>query len=630
MRPRLPDGAKSHTDVNKKGRNMVTHREEENIVADRPEKVGVFCHLREDLLASIVVFLVALPLCIGIAVAVGVSPARALITGIVGGLIVGMFSGAPLQVSGPAAGLFVLVADLLNTAKAKYLAGHGNLDELSETARAALEAEAGQYALLALGFAGLIAGAMQLAAGWLRMGQWFRAVSPAVIKGMLAGIGVLILASQMHVMLDHKPFWGSAPAHGGLQYLATIPDAVFKTLSFGGDQLHHWAAALGLATIAVIIFWPKYAPKRARIIPGALVAVVTASLLAWLLEARVEKIVVPANFLSEISLPNWQSFGMLFDSSIVLAGVVIGIVASAETLLCAAAVDQMHTGPRTNYDRELMAQGVGNTICGLLGALPMTGVIVRSSANVQAGAKSRLSSILHGAWLLLFVAIVPSVLSYIPKASLGAMLVYTGWKLIDMKAVRELWRVHRIELGIYAVTMLVIVVEDLLMGVITGVALSAVRLLYIFTYLETNLVVTTDLRQARVRLSGAATFVRLPKLAAQLERVPAGAELHVDMRGLNYIDHACLDLLMSWAKRHEVEGGRLVIDWDSLHARFAADPQTTASTTSQSMSAVEPAGSATSNGRAPHAKHLAIASHPRNGDHTNHREPVHSTSNEAR
>lgn len=570
---------------------------------------GIFGHMREDFLASIVVFLVALPLCIGIAVAVGVSPARALITGIVGGILVGVVAGSPLQVSGPAAGLFVIVADLLNTARAKYLASQGSLEGLDEAAMAALQAEASEYALLALGMAAMIGGGMQIAAGWLHMGQWFRAVSPAVIKGMLAGIGVLILASQLHVMLDHKPVWGAAPAHGGFQYLATIPDAVWKTLSLGGEQSHHWAAVLGTITIAVIVFWPKFAPARLRLVPAALVAVLAASLLANVLPMRVEKIVVPSNFLAEISLPNWQSFGMLFDSSIVLAGVVIGIVASAETLLCAAAVDQMQSGTRTDYDRELLAQGVGNTICGFLGALPMTGVIVRSSANVQAGARTRLSTILHGGWLLLFVAVVPGVLSYIPKASLGAMLVYTGWKLIDMKAVRELWRVHRIELGIYAVTMLVIVVQDLLLGVITGVALSAVRLLYVFTRLETDLAVTTDLAQARIRLTGAATFIRLPKLAAELERVPPGAELHVDMRGLHYIDHACLDLLMSWAKRHEALGGNLVINWNSLEARFTAESQLMP----QPFPAPENSRPAESNGGSRHAEHSRSGPHHRNG-----------------
>jgi MFS superfamily sulfate permease-like transporter len=533
----------------------------------------MFRHLRSDLTASIVVFLVALPLCIGIAVAVGVNPARALISGIIGGIVVGLIAGSPLQVSGPAAGLFVIVADLLNTARLNYLARHGSVDELGEAAKAALESQAAEYALLALGVAVIIGGALQIAAGWFHMGQWFRAVSPAVIRGMLAGIGILIVASQVHVMLDHKPLWGSEPAHGGLQYLATIPHAIQETLSRNGNHSHHWAAALGLITISVIVLWQKFAPSRVQLIPGALVAVGIATGLTTVLNLQVERIVVPANFLAETSLPNSQSFFMLFDSTILLAGLVIAIVASAETLLCATAVDQMHDGPRTNYDRELIAQGVGNTICGIVGALPMTGVIVRSSANVHAGAKTRLSTILHGSWLLVFVVIVPTVLTYIPKASLGAMLVYTGWKLIDMKAMRELWRVSRIELGIYAVTMVVIVAEDLLIGVLTGVVLSAARLLYVFTHLNTDLIVTTDLRQARIRLNGAATFVRLPKLAAKLDEIPRGAELHVDIRALAYIDHACLELFVNWAKRYEAEGGHLVIDWDELQAKAATEAE---------------------------------------------------------
>ncbi len=168
---------------------------------------------------------------------------------------------------------------------------------------------------------------------------------------------------------------------------------------------------------------------------------------------------------------------------------------------------------------------------------------------------------------------------------------------------------HRIELGIYAVTMLVIVVQDLLLGVITGVALSAVRLLYVFTRLETDLAMTTDLAQARIRLTGAATFIRLPKLAAELERVPPGAELHVDMRGLHYIDHACLDLLMSWAKRHEAQGGRLVINWNSLQARFTAEPQLMP----QTLPEAEASRPVDRNGSSLHGEHPRPEPHHRNG-----------------
>jgi MFS superfamily sulfate permease-like transporter len=236
-------------------------------------------------------------------------------------------------------------------------------------------------------------------------------------------------------------------------------------------------------------------------------------------------------------------------------------------------VNQLAPGSRTNYDRELAAQGVGNMVCGLLGALPMTGVIVRSSANVHAGAKTRLSAILHGVWLLVFVVALSQVLQLIPTASLAAVLVYTGYKLINIKEIKKLRQAGWGEVVIYAATLGTIVVEDLLTGVLVGIALAAGKLLYTFSRL--NVRVSEDARHGRqtMQLSGAATFVGLPKLAAALEQVPTSAELHVELDRLTYIDHACLELLTSWARQHEATGGRLVIDWDSLHASFRQDSQ---------------------------------------------------------
>jgi MFS superfamily sulfate permease-like transporter len=231
----------------------------------------------------------------------------------------------------------------------------------------------------------------------------------------------------------------------------------------------------------------------------------------------------------------------------------------------------MHNGPRAQYDRELMAQGVGNIVCGGLGALPMTGVIVRSSANVLAGGKTRLSTVMHGCWLLLFVVGLPQMMSYIPRSCLGAILVYTGIKLVNVKAIKELWSYGKSEVAIYAVTLAVIVAADLLTGVLVGIALAAAKLLYGVSHLHTDLQITHGGKQAVLKLRGSATFLRLPKLADELQRVPQGTSLHVDFEHLDYIDHACIDLLMSWAKQHESVGGRLTIDWDSLHARFRSE-----------------------------------------------------------
>jgi MFS superfamily sulfate permease-like transporter len=250
---------------------------------------------------------------------------------------------------------------------------------------------------------------------------------------------------------------------------------------------------------------------------------------------------------------------------------VIAVVASAETLLCATAVDKMRPGLQTDYDRELAAQGVGNMVCGFLGALPMTGVIVRSGANVEAGAQTRLSVILHGVWLLVFVAFLAFLVRMIPTAGLAAILVYTGFKLINVRAIRDLRKYGWGEVGISVATIVMIVVTDLLTGVVTGIGLSAAKLLYTFSHLKTELDIDSVARRATLSLAGSATFIRLPQMAARLDQVPDDVELHVDFEHLSYIDHACLDLLMSWAKGHEASGGRLVLDWESLHANLHRD-----------------------------------------------------------
>lgn len=526
---------------------------------------GMFRFFTNDLLASVVVFLVALPLCIGIAVAVGVNPARALITGIIGGLVVGFVAGSPLQVSGPAAGLFVIVADIILTNRDKYLA------QLGADAVGAEDA-AVTYAMAALGCAVVLAGIMQLIAGKMKLGRWFRAVSPAVIKGMLSGIGALILISQFHVMLDHTAMWGDKPARGGLQYLATIPAAISACFSEATSN-HHLAALIGIVTIGTILAWSKFAPRKISFIPGALVGIVVATLVSIFAGFEVIQLSVPDNMFSEVSFPAVSWFGLITDPSIWISAFVIALVASAATLLTAAAVDDMarDIGVKTDYDRELVSQGVGNLLCGLVGALPMTGVIVRSSANVQAGARTRKSTIMHGAWLLLFVCLLPQLLTYIPKSALGALLVYTGFKLLNPAQLKGLLKVGKSEAAIYLTTLTIIVSVDLLIGVMVGVGLSAAKLLHRFSHLEVDLIADEEKHRYELKLRGAATFLRLPILAEYLDQLPGDAELHVCLEKVDYIDHACFELLMNWADSHVEEGGSLVMDWDRLHGAFMSE-----------------------------------------------------------
>jgi MFS superfamily sulfate permease-like transporter len=499
---------------------------------------GFRATIGNDALASIVVFLVALPLCMGVSIASGVPPTAGLITGIVGGLVVGFLAGSPLQVSGPAAGLTVLVWQLVQ-----------------------------HHGLAMLGVIVLLAGLIQLLAGILKLGQWFRAVSPAVIHGMLAGIGVLIFASQFHVMLDTKPI-GS-----GIENFVGIPTALIDTISASSTSLQ--ALYIGLLTIALIVLWNMFAPKKLKVLPGPLVAVVMAVIVAAAMHLKIKYIPDLLsnpddinNIWTVIQYPTLDNLKHAFEPAILTAAVSVAFIASAETLLSASAVDQLHQGPRTKYDKELAAQGLGNIICGMLGVLPMTGVIVRSTANVEAGGKTRAATILHGAWLLLFAAVLPFTLSYIPVSSLAAVLVFTGYKLAYPKAVPGLLKFGKSEVAIYLITILMIVATNLLEGVLIGLGLSILKLLQAFSHLEIRWDENIVENRVVLHLKGAATLIRLPKLAAALEEIRPGAEVHIHFEHLDYIDHACLDLLTNWEKQHEITGGSLEIEWEELSTKF--------------------------------------------------------------
>jgi MFS superfamily sulfate permease-like transporter len=492
---------------------------------------GIKSWLAKDAMASVVVFLVALPLCMGVSIASGVPPTSGLITGIVGGLVVGFLAGSPFQVSGPAAGLTVLIWQLVQ-----------------------------QHGLPMMGVIVLLAGLLQIAAGLLKLGQWFRAVSPAVIHGMLAGIGLLILTGQFHVMLDGRPL-----GHG-IDNLVAIPDALIKTISDGGSPLH--ALGIGVMSIAVMALWGAYAPKKMRMLPAPLIAVIIAVIVASALKLNIKFVSVPDNIWSVIQFPTLDGLKHVFETPILIAAASVAFIASAETLLCASAVDQMHQGARTKYDRELTAQGVGNAICGLFGVLPMTGVIVRSGANIEAGAKTRASAIFHGLWLLLFASVLPFTLRYIPVSCLAAVLVFTGYKLAYPKAVPKLLEFGKSEVAIYVATIVVIVSTDLLKGVVLGLLLSLFKLLYVFSQLDIVQEEDEANNCTHLRLSGSATLIRLPMLAAALEQVRQGTEVHVHFENLDYIDHACLDLLGTWEKQHEASNGKLVLEWDELSWKF--------------------------------------------------------------
>ena len=507
----------------------------------------------KDFLASIVVFLVALPLCMGIAIASGVPPALGLITGIVGGLVVGVLAGSPLQVSGPAAGLTVMVWEMVQ-----------------------------QHGLGMLGAIVLLAGILQMLMGVSKMGQWFRAISPAVIQGMLGGIGVLIIGSQIHVMVD------DGPKGSGLKNLLSIPEAIYKGLFPLDGSSYHVAALVGLITMALIFAW-SYMPKKLQIVPAPLVAIVVVTLGVMLFQVPIKYVNVSSNLFAETQFPTLGALSSLLNLSVIGSAVALCFIASAETLLCATAVDRMHQGERTKYNKELFAQGVGNTICGLFGALPMTGVIVRSTANVQAGGKTRLSAILHGAWILGLIVLAPFLLNRIPMTALAAILVYTGFKLISPKAVRELKPYGWAEVGIYLATIVGIVATNLLVGVLIGLGLALCKLLYTFSHLGVRIHTEPATNETTVTLDGAATFIRLPKLAAALEALPAGAKVRLDIEKLSYIDHACLDLISNWRKQHIAREGQVEVPYADLQQRYHEREQATLSPATPSLAAAETA-----------------------------------------
>ncbi|MDX2083910.1 MAG: SulP family inorganic anion transporter [Candidatus Melainabacteria bacterium] len=509
---------------------------------------------RRDLLASVVVFLVALPLALGTAIASGLPPLMGIISSIIGGILVGVFAGCSLQVSGAAAGLITITADAVH-----------------------------RFGLENLGFLLLMAGLLQMGFGMLRLGHWFRAVSPAVIQGMLSGIGVMIFASQFHVMLDNTP------KQHPIENLLAIPQALWQAYpnlwqdlngtsaaSLGATGIHtdgnpHIAAAIGVLTIGTVCLW-NGTPRRLTRIPGMLVGVLVAIAVAYAFQLPIRYITLPTADLAllwQLHWPSWPQISLLNNTSFVVTAVTMAFIASTETLLTATAVDQLRPGHRTLYNQELLAQGLGNALAGLLGALPITGVMVRSAANVEAGAATRVASMLHGLWLLLFMVFLPALLKLIPIASLAAVLVYTGYKLFKPSAVRELLPYGRSEVAIFLLTVTAILLTNLLEGILVGVGLSMAKLLYRLNDLKLTLMLDSPSQLAQLSLQGSATFVNLPRLATELERVPAHYTLHINLEKLTYIDHAGLNLLMKTKHAQEQAGGEVILEWNILADKFA-------------------------------------------------------------
>lgn len=499
---------------------------------------------RTDFTASLVVFLVALPLCVGVAVASGVPAELGLITGIVGGIVAGALPGSSLHVSGPAAGLTVLVYEAVQ----RYGAG-------------------------SLGVLVVAAGLVQVAMGVLGLGRWFRAISVAVVQGMLAGIGLVLLTGQVYAMADAQApgggvakllglpglvgglgeslggLWGV----GGLGGAGGVGGGAGGVTGAGGGAggVGLVAVALGVGTVAVLVWWPRWR-AAARVAPAPLVAVALAAGVTAVLELPVRRVEV-RGLLDAVQPPGVESFARLAEVGVIGTVLAFALIASAESLFSAAAVDRLHDGPRTDYDKELIAQGAGNTVCGALGALPMTAVIVRSAANVRAGARTKASRVLHGVWLLVFAAAAPAALGVIPVAALAGVLVHAGWKLIPVRELVPLWREHRGEAVVLVVTTGAVVVTNLFEGVLVGLLLAVAKTAWDTSHVQVE---TEDLGAVEgVRVRGNATFLRLPKLMDALEALPRDRPVQLDLGGLRHVDHACAAAMEGWALRSGVAVG---------------------------------------------------------------------------
>ncbi|HNB24732.1 MAG TPA: SulP family inorganic anion transporter, partial [Candidatus Melainabacteria bacterium] len=366
-----------------------------------------------------------------------------------------------------------------------------------------------------------------------------------------------------------------------LHNIKHLPELVANILSPTTTALE--SVNIAVLTIFVLVMWKQFAKGKLASIPGALMAVVAATVTTYFMHLPLKTIPLPESIFSGIQFLDFGAVSKMDPWSIARFSMVLAIIASAETLLSAAAVDKLHRGPRTKYDKELIAQGIGNTICGLIGALPMTGVIARSSVNVMSGARTNRSAILHGIWLLMAVVAFPDLLRMVPVASLAALLFFTGFKLIDFNGICKLWNFGPRLVGVYVLTTIAIVSTDLLVGVAVGVALSVIKLVYTMTRL--NITIDRIENKSVLHLRGAATFLSLPRLADALDSVPANTELHVCMDELDYVDHACLELIMDWEKQHESTGGSLVMDWGELRAMFKSKRR------SRHMRTAPPAGS---------------------------------------
>lgn len=495
--------------------------------------------LPRDLVSSVVVFLVALPLCLGIALASGAPLFSGLVAGIVGGIIVGLLSGSHTSVSGPAAGLTAVVA--------AQIASLGSFEAF----------------LTAVVLAGILQVGLSLA-----QGGFIAAYFPSsVIKGLLAAIGVILILKQIPHLLGHD-----ADPVGEMAFVQPDSENTFSELGRIFFELHPGAALVGLGALFMLIGWDRIKLLKSSIVPPQLVVVIVGVAVAQLLLPGLgPEWVIGASHLVQVPVANGASefasllvqpdFSVLREGGVYIAAVTIALVASLETLLNLEAVDALDPQQRrSDPNRELLAQGVGNLTCGLIGGLPVTSVIVRGSVNIQTGARTRLSTVFHGILLLVCVALVPTVLNLIPLSALAAILIVTGFKLASPALFRAMAGQGRAQFLPFAVTVVAIVLTDLLIGIAIGLANATAFILY------SN--VRRPLRRfkeqhvggelIRIELANQVSFLNRASLIHALDEVPTGGHVMIDASQTDYIDPDVLSLIQDYAHQTAPARGVLV------------------------------------------------------------------------
>ena len=490
------------------------------------QQKGFFSQIKSDFPASIVVFFVALPLCLGIALASGAPLFSGLIAGIIGGIVVGSLSGSNIGVSGPAAGLAAIVLTAIGT-----LGGYENF-------------------LAAV----VIGGIIQLILGLVKAGVIGYYFPSSVIKGMLTGIGIIIILKQ----IPH--FFGyDADPEGDFAFFQVDGQNTFSEIINTVNYIQPGSALIGIIGLAILLLWENVLSKKGKIfklIQGPLVAVVAGIVFFNLTkgngslsisETHLVSVPVPEDFASLAGLLTLPNFAALANPEVWVVGFTIALVASLETLLCVEATDKLDPHKNvTPTNRELLAQGTGNIVSGMIGGLPITQVIVRSSANIQSGAETKASAIMHGFFLLISVVLIPNLLNMIPLSVLAAVLLIVGYKLAKPQLFKTMYDLGWKQFVPFIVTVVGIIFTDLLVGIGLGLLVGIIVIL-IKSYQNSHFLHKEgeDVDDGRIKMTLAeeVTFFNKGAILKELDRIPEDSYLELDVSNTKYLDHDVIEIL---------------------------------------------------------------------------------------